>query len=75
MLKVAELLFRSFIHTKKDRSTKGGARAVKCSSKSLWNTMVSNTAILFKNLFIIKKPLLREIILPGVPVMLEIVAL
>ena len=71
MLKVAELMAEASFIQKRI----GGARAVKCSSKSLWNTMVSNTAILFKNLFITKKPLLREIILPGVPVMLEIVAL
>ena len=37
--------------------------------------MVSKTAILFKNFFIAKKPLSREIILLGVPAMLEIIPL
>ena len=39
------------------------------------STMVSKTATLFKNLFITKKPLSGEIILFGVPVMLEIIPL
>ena len=37
--------------------------------------MVSKTATLFKNLFITKKLLSREIVLLGVPVMLEIMPL
>ena len=39
------------------------------------STMVSKTATLFKNLFITKKSLSREIILLGVPAMLEIILL
>ena len=37
--------------------------------------MVSKTATLFKNLFMTKKPLSREIILLGVQVMLEVILL
>ena len=74
MLKVAELMAEASFIQKRIEALKVEQELSNAQAR-VYGTLVSNTAILFKNLFITKKPLLREIILPGVPVMLEIVAL
>ena len=74
MLKVAGLMAEASFIQKRIEALKVEQELSNAQAR-VYGTLVSNTAILFKNLFITKKPLLREIILPGVPVMLEIVAL